>query len=59
MPPTLETLKGHIALGLSVRPYVRPFKVYLDAVLKFYIWIPHKKIIDTYFIFLSLDYYPL
>ena len=23
MPPTLEKLKGHIAFGLSVRPYVR------------------------------------
>ena len=26
--PTLEKLKGHIALGLSVcRPFVRPFKI--------------------------------
>ena len=31
-PPTLEKLKGHIALDLSVRPSVRPsispFKIY-------------------------------
>ena len=61
MPPTSEKLKGHIALGLSVcpsvRPYVRPFKIYQDTVLKIHIWIPHLKIIDTYF--LSLDYLPL
>ena len=25
MPPTLEKLKGHIALGVSVRPSVRVF----------------------------------
>ena len=53
MPPTLEKLKGHIAFGLSVRacvcPSVCPFKIYLDTVLKFHIWIPIQKIIDTYF----------
>ena len=51
MPPTLEKLKGHIAFGLSVRPSVRPcvrYKIYLDTDLKFHIWIPHQKIIDTY-----------
>ena len=46
MPLTLEKLKGHIALGFSVRlsfrPSVRLFKIYLDTVLKFHIWIPHK-----------------
>ena len=26
MPPTLEKLKGHIALGLSVHPSVRPLQ---------------------------------
>ena len=34
-----------------------PFKIYKDTVLKFHIWIPHQKIIDTYF--LCLDYLPL
>ena len=47
MPPTLEKLKGHIAFGSSVRPSVRTsvrsFKIYKDTVLKFHIWIPHKK----------------
>ena len=33
MPPTLKKLKGHIALGLSVRPSVCPSVRY-----KFKIW---------------------
>ena len=57
MPPTLEKLKGHIALGLSVRvctrPSVRLLQNSLRQVLKFHIWIPHQKIIYTYF--LSMD----
>ena len=61
LPPTLEKLKGHIAFGSSMRPSIRlsmhPFKIYKDTVLKFHIWIPHQKMIDTYF-FESLDYPP-
>ena len=57
MPQTLEKLKVHIALGLSMLPSVLPFKIYKDTVLKFHIWIPHQKVIDTYF--LCLDYLPL
>ena len=49
MPPTLEKLKGHIALGSSVHPSVCPFKIDQDTVLKFHIRIPHQKIIDLYF----------
>ena len=41
--PTLEKLKERIALGLSVRPSVYPFKIYQDTVLKFHIWTPHQK----------------
>ena len=26
MPPTLEKFKGHIVIGLSVRPSVRPLQ---------------------------------
>ena len=52
MPPTLEKLKEHIALGLSVLPSigasVRPFKIQ-DRVLKFHRWILHQKITDRYF----------
>ena len=40
----------HIALGLSVHPAVSPSM----CPFKIYIWIPHKKLINTYF--LSLDY---
>ena len=39
-------------------PVCLGYKIYQDTVLKFYIWIPHQNIIDTYF-FLSLDYSPL
>ena len=48
MPPTLEKLKGHIAFGLSVSPCVC-YKIYENTVLNFHIWIPHQKIIDTFF----------
>ena len=43
MPQILEKLKGHIALGLSVRPSVCPFKIYQDTVMLFHIWTPHQK----------------
>ena len=46
MPPTLEKLKGHIALGLSVRPSVRAS---VTKFIKFHKRIPHQIIIDTYF----------
>ena len=50
-PPTLENLKGHIAFASSVRPSVRAS---VQNLLRYsfeisYIWIPHQKIIDTYF----------
>ena len=46
MPPTLKKLKGHIALGLSVRASVsmcvRPYVTSLRyRVLKFLIWTQH------------------
>ena len=44
MPPTLKKLKGHIALGLSVRPNNNKANVF-----KFHRWIPHQKIIYLYF----------
>ena len=49
MPPNFE----HIGFGLSVRPSVhasvRSSKTVHARVLKFHIWIPHGKIIDTRF----------
>ena len=56
MPPTLEKLKGHIALGLSVRPSVHPSVRQLQNLLRYSFeisFMDHKK--DTYF----LDYLPL
>ena len=51
MPPTLETLKGHIAFDLSVGACVRASvtKFIKIQFFKFHIWIPRQKIIDTYF----------
>ena len=40
MPPSLEKLKGRIALGLSVRPCVRSKCIKIQ--LKYHIWIPHQ-----------------
>ena len=61
-PRTSKKLEGHIASGVFVRPSVRSFLTLFDAyhnfrtvhatVLKFLIWIPHKKIADTCFFFL-------
>ena len=55
MPSTLKKLMGHIAFGACVRGCVRhTFCTYcifkpLNLVLKFHMWIPHKKIADPYF----------
>ena len=50
MPQLWKNCRGIL---LSVCPCVRasvcPFKILLSSVLKFHIWIPHPKIIDTYF----------
>ena len=43
MPPTLKKLKGHIALGWSVRPSKNEARFF-----KFHRWIPHQKITDPY-----------
>ena len=43
MRPTLKKLKGHIALGLSVRTYVCQFKTKLGRIWRFLKWIPHQK----------------
>ena len=48
MPPTLKTLEGHIAFGSCVRGCVTVFVPTVTfELLKFHIWIPHKKIADT------------
>ena len=52
MPQTLKKLKGHIALGLSVRP-----NKINNGVLKFLRFL-NKQIIDLYFVSI-LDYLPL
>ena len=52
MPPTSKKLIGHIRFGLCVHPSIRSRTVHA-RVLKFHIWIPHGKIFDTCFIFLS------
>ena len=57
MPPTSEKLRGHIGLGLSVRPSVRPSvrlsvrntwqlrnsRTAYARILKFYMWHVHEK----------------
>ena len=40
-------LTGHIGFGLSVRTSVRSSRTVHARVLKFHIWIPHRKIADT------------
>ena len=53
MPPTSKKLREHIGFGLSVRACVsecvRASKAVHARVLKFHIWIPHRKIVDTLF----------
>ena len=57
MPPTSKKLRENIGFGLSVRPAGRPCvrlsKTVHARVLKFHIWIPHGKIVDARFSFLS------
>ena len=53
MPPTLEKLKGHIGLGLSVHACLRPSMRPLQNLLRYSSEISYgfliEKIIDTYF----------
>ena len=56
MPPTSKKLTGHIGFGWCVRPSVRASvrsRTVHARVLKFHIWIPHGKIFDIRFFFLS------
>ena len=53
MPPTSKELREHIGFGLCFRPSVRSSKTVHARVLKFHIWIPHGKIVDARFFFLS------
>ena len=53
MSPTSKKLREHICLGLCVSPCVCLSKTVHARVLKFHIWIPHGKIVDTHFFFLS------
>ena len=57
MHPTLKQLTGHICFGLSVslcvRASIRSSKTVHARVLKFHIWIPHGKIFEARFFFLS------
>ena len=57
MPPTSKKLTGHIGFRLCVHPSVcasvRSSRTVHARVLKFHIWIPHGKIVDARFFFLS------
>ena len=53
MPPTSKKLREHIGFGLCVRPCICSTKTVHARVLKFHIWIPHGKIVDACFFFLS------
>ena len=53
MPPTSKKLWEHIGFRLCVCPCVPSLKTLHARVLKFHIWIPHGKIADPYFFFLS------
>ena len=63
MPPTMAKLKGHIALGLSVGPSVRPSisRCIRSKFIKIQFWnyIFGFLIKNNWHIFLSLDYLPL
>ena len=54
MPPILKKFRGHIALGLSMRPFVWPFKAIKVRVLIFLID-SSSKITDPIF-FINLIY---
>ena len=58
MPSTLEKLKGHIALGLSVRPPVCLFKILLRYSFEISYMDSSSKIMTQIF-FVSLNYLPL
>ena len=57
MPPVSKKLTWYIGFGLSVHPCIRlsihSSKTVHARVLKFHTWIPHGKIFDTLFFFLS------
>ena len=53
MPPTSKKLQEHIGFGLSVHACIYLSKTVHARVLKFHVWIPHGKIVDTLFFFLS------
>ena len=53
MPPTSKKLREHIGFGLSLHLSGRSSKTVHARVLKFDIWIPHGKIVNTRFFFLS------
>ena len=58
MPPTSKNLEGHIALGLSVRSFVRPYAFGIShifgtmhaRILKFNKCIAYEKLVDLYFL---------
>ena len=58
MPPTSKKLTGHIGFGLCMCPSIRSRTVHA-RVLKFHIWIPHGKIVDTHFFFSLPSYLPI
>ena len=58
MPATSKKLMGHVGFRLSVCASIRLSRTMHSRVLKFHIWIPHGKIADTQFCFLS-DLSPL
>ena len=53
MPPTSKKLTGPIVFRLSLRVSICSSKTVHARVLKFHIWIPHGKIFDEHFFFLS------
>ena len=60
MPPTPKKLGGHIALGLSVRPFAHHtfvtshiFGTMYVRISKFHICIAYEKLADLYFFFCS------
>ena len=57
MPPTSKKLTGHIGFRLCIRVCVQlsilSSRTVHARVLNFHIWIPHGKIADTLFFFLS------
>ena len=58
MSPASKKLREHIGIWLSIRLSVRSSKTVHASVMKFHIWIPHGKIVDTLF-FSCPSYAPL